>query len=163
MNIPQSLDPYRKSEINAAIIADLNAVHLRDGHLIDIVIHLKSRGWQPLTEELIDKISRRLRRALNELFYGRNFVRNQTFIAYACFHHSVPDHHLHIVAELPVRWMDERFHASSRTLKRVQDCVTAFCKANAFCERNPYIRYNENIEAMINYNHRSNVNGRYVV
>jgi hypothetical protein len=164
MNKVADINLYQKSRINDALVADLEKSFARQSDLVQIVIHL--RGYadnEHLTEVLIGKISRQLQRKLNQLLYGRNFLRNKKAIAFVAFHQSLPSDHLHIIAELPPRWMDSRFEESKRTINNFVRCVSRFCEENKFCEPNPYIEYVKDIQASIYYNHRSNANGRFVV
>jgi hypothetical protein len=164
MNRITEPNPFRKSRLNDALIAELERSFARDSDLVQIVIHLRERiNCEPLTDVMIGKISRRLQRKLNELLYGRNFLRNKKAIAFTAFHQAVPSNHLHIIAELPSRWMDCRFQNSQRTIKNVADCASKFCIENSFCEPNPYVDYVKDIQASVYYNNRSNANGRLVV
>ena len=164
MNELTEPNPFLKSRLNDALITELDRTFTRDSDLVQIVIHLRGRiNCEPLTDVMIGKISRRLQRKLNELLYGKNFLRNKKAIAYAAFHHETPSNHLHIIAELPSRWMDYRFQNSKRTIKNVAECASRFCIENNFCEPNPYVEYVKDIQASVYYNNRSNANGRLVV
>jgi hypothetical protein len=179
MNYETVLNPFRKNRLNEAIAGALDAaVTANQSMLIDIVIHLKPSipsgipldtpmrlqpDFQPLDEEMIGKVTRRLKRRLNVLFFGNSYVRYRKSIEFAAWHHSCPHNHLHIIAELPKRWVDDRFATSKRSFLAMKNCVSAFCEENPFCQPLTHIDYIQNLEAAVNYNHRSKAIGRYVV
>jgi len=174
-----ALNPYRKTKLNEAISGRLNHAFIANhSELIDIVIHLKpiqstqmrltgqmeiAPSYQSLDEEMVGKIARRLKKKLNILFFGNAHTRYHKTIEFAAWHHSCPHNHLHIIAELPKRWMDNRFSISNRTFSEMEKCVAEFCEENSFCQPLKHFAFIRNIEAAVNYNSRFRANGRYVV